>query len=404
MSGPRRGRGFLLAALLALPLSAPSPSLATPAASAAPSAGSAGSSAPGAGGLSAASSATPSGSAPSGSAPRVSVVITGPGPVPGETVEELRLHLRRRFPAAQQSQRHAGGDGTKLGDALDRAFEGSPEVVIPLGNTLTEGALGRPPCGSKIVFMGLSEHFEPQLPGGGRGAAAGVIDACSVESLVRLARRLKPGATRLGWVFPLGDPFPGAAAATLGAAADEVGMTAEPLAVSAADLGAAEALARRVDAVLMLYPPRDLELRKGLIRAVLGGGRPLYTCDSASVGAGATAGLVADPQQVGEATGKLVADVLEGKAAPGARIRVQSGFLAVNLKSACVAGVEVPEGMLEKAIVYEKGYVCPPRPAPAPAPHRGRSPWLLGLAGAAVAAALGALGSLLLRPAGGARG
>lgn len=318
------------------------------------------------------------------------VVVLGDA-APAEAIDEMMVHVQRHFPAAQLLRASSA-------EAAAFAMTGAtPTALVVPGRGAASAAVMQAKRGEKVLWLSVPEHAGPlPSPASPEALVSGILDGCSLPALVRLVGRLSPQARRVGWLLPDGTTASGAVAATLAAEADGVSLSLEGP-VPAADV---QALSKRVDALLLPWAPEDLTATRAIVQGARDAAIPLYTCDDASVRAGATAGLITDPQQVGEAAGNAVIALLEGRAG---REQIESGLIALNLESTCALGLSAPPGLLSKAVLHEEGYVCPARPAPvdpAPAvatPARRRAPWSLGLLGAGLTMLVGVAASEVTR-------
>jgi ABC-type uncharacterized transport system substrate-binding protein len=314
--------------------------------------------------------------------PRVTVVIDTPGPVPGEIAEELQAHVRPTHPGVVFSQLLGRGSPASRAETLRGALAERPEVLLTLGAPVFQAVPRGDRNGVELLFLALPEHQLRSLEARGP-VGSGVVAGCPLDALLRLARQLGPAARRMLWVLPREDGPQGPLLAAARAAAGEVGLQLDPADAAPGEREPLAQAARASDGAILPYPPTDNELRREIIQAVVGAGRPLFACDSASVGAGATAGLTTDPQRLGEVAGQLTSDALDHRLTGPTRPLVEGAVVVLNRRSACLAGVTIPAGMAERGVVYEKSHVCaaPPPPPPAPA----RLPRALG--GVALAAA-----------------
>lgn len=291
-------------------------------------------------------------------------VIDAPGPVPGETVEELRLHLRKSHPTSEQGQLISGLTRESKQQTFARLASDPPQVIATLGPANVATVMQSPWPSTRILFAGVGEHgievLRRQLQAPLEG---GVIETCPLETLLLLVGKVAPGARRLGWIKPAADPLSGSLWSALLVAVEARGQSIERFDLSESNQPALASFVDSHDAMLLLYPMADLGLRKASLQGVIGRHRPLFACDAASVAAGAVAGITADAQQIGEALGKLSGEALDQK--PPRQIIVESGLIAANLQSACFAGVDLPPEMIARAIVYEKSFDCPPTTPPA---------------------------------------
>lgn len=291
--------------------------------------------------------------------------------------EELRIHLHRTHPKARLRVVESGREPREQEQALAALEQAPPAVLVVAGSGLLQRTRGRPWPRTRALSVGVSEH------GSLRGQ--GVVDGCPPEALVLLPRKMLPGARALGWIHDAREPVAGAFHAAMIAAAASGGFSIER--VDARAPGALAAAARRLDALLLPSPLLDETLHRSALQVAQGAGRAIFSCDREGVAAGVTAGLVTDPQQVGETIGALVAEALDGK--EGRVVRVEMGRIAVNLGGACAAGAKASAELLSHAEVFEKDTVCPEKVAPEP--RRGGW-WALALGSLVVAA-----GALRLR-------
>ncbi|MCU0655788.1 MAG: ABC transporter substrate-binding protein [Polyangiaceae bacterium] len=308
------------------------------------------------------------------SEPRVEVLREGRDPGGQALVDELRIHLERSHPKATFRARIASPQGEELG----LLAQNPPAVLVTVGLALARQALALPWARARLVPVGLPEHSpearDPRL--------APVVERCPPDTLLRLVRKMSPGARELRWVSEP-ESAAGPLAATLSAAAPASGFSLTP---SGSDLAW-----EGVQGVLLPVPL----VAPGAQGKLLGEARarkvPVFGCDRGSVAEGATAGLVTDPQQMGEAAGRAVAAKLEGKEPRGEA--VEMGNIAVHRGAACEAGAVVSDGVLRHGVIFEKEASCAP-PARAPTPGQGRW-WALALGG--LGSVVGAAAVLRLR-------
>ena len=124
---------------------------------------------------------------------------------------------------------------------------------------------------------------------------------------------------------------------------------------SAADVpAAAQSLVGRVD---VIFVPADNTAQSGLasvVKVCETNKIPLFTSDHASVKAGAISAYSYTEQDVGKATGTVVARVIKGERAGTITVQIPTDYkLSINLTSAQAMGLSIPDSLRASAdIVY----------------------------------------------------
>ena len=254
--------------------------------------------------------------------------------------------LKTSFDSAQ-------GQPTTAAQIAAKLVGQKPAVIVAISTPSAQTALAATRS-IPIVFSAVTDPVaarlvtDPARPGGN---ITGVTDMAPVAAQVALARELVPSLKRLGIIYNPGESNAQALVAILRTVAKEAGLTlVESAANRTADLTAsAERLIGKVDA---LYLPTDNVLASGLeaVVAVARQHRIPTIGDAAYVERGVLIGTGFNYRELGTLTGRLIADILKGKA-PGDIPVAASGNVdsVLNLKEARAIGLAVPPAIVERA-------------------------------------------------------
>jgi putative ABC transport system substrate-binding protein len=299
---------------------------------------------------------------PRSDAPKIAIVYTAPIPVINEIIDGFKDTVRESFPDAVFVERHADAREEQYGSAVSAVLASRPTILAPITTPISritvQEARGRTP----VVFMGVTD---PVGAGVARSIerpvlATGSSDLCPFDTLLTTVRQVMPNARTLGLPYDPTDQPAVFGRSQLQLIAGRHGFTIIDREVTSADelATAVGALAPRVDAVLIAADNMMMENPTIVVNAALQRGKPTFACDSASVEAGAVAGVSVNYRQIGQLAGALAVRVLRG-ARPGDLpvAVVRTGSVTVNLRGACLARINLsrpPAG----ATVINREYRC----------------------------------------------
>ncbi|NOT42918.1 MAG: ABC transporter substrate-binding protein [Alphaproteobacteria bacterium] len=299
-----------------------------------------------------------------GPAPKITIVYTAPHPVINDIIAGFKQTVTSSYPGAVFSERHAEGRPEQYGTVVLGAISNSPTILAPITTPITKLAVEQTRGRIPIVFMGVTDPVGAgvakslQAP----GLATGSSDLCPFSELLRIARSALPKATRLGLPYNPSDQPAVFGRSQLLAIAPSFGFTiVDQQITSASELSTSVTnLASRADAIVIAADNLMMENPSAVVSAAAAGGRPAFACDTASINAGAVAGVSVNYKQVGELAGLLAVQVLQGKAPGVLPVAVlRSGGVVVNKKAACEAHIALPPDLLTKAVeVINRDYVC----------------------------------------------
>lgn len=299
--------------------------------------------------------------------PRIAIVYTGPHPVINEIIDGFKSTVLEAYPKAELIERHANGRDEERSTAVLAAISDRPTVLAPITTPITKIAVEQARSSVPIVFMGVTNPLG-DIPGVSSidhpGVATGSSDLCPFAALLDIVREVRPDARRLGLPYNPTDPPAVFGREQLIALAKQRGLSIEDQQVtSATELPTVvRSLASRTDAVIIAADNLMMENPALVASSAAEAGRPAFACDSASVEAGAVAGVSVNYREVGVLAGRQAVQVLQGKTAGDIPIAVlNSGGIVLNRRAACTAHVELPAALIARAAnVIDRDYACPP--------------------------------------------
>jgi putative ABC transport system substrate-binding protein len=192
--------------------------------------------------------------------------------------------------------------------------------------------------------------------------STGSSDLCPFASLLDISRQLLPNAKTIGLPYNPSDQPAVFGRSQLIELAPKYGFQViDRQVTSASELPTVvRGLAGQVDAVIIAADNLMMENPAAVVSSALAAGKPTLACDSTSVKSGAVAGVSVNYRQVGELAGQRAVEVLNGKPAGSLPVAVlDSGGIAINLKAACQARIELPKQLVAKAAdVIEPDFRC----------------------------------------------
>lgn len=254
--------------------------------------------------------------------------------------------LRTSFDSAQGQPANAAQIAAKL-------VGQRPRVIVAISTPSAQSVLAAT-RELPIVFSAVTDPVaaklvaDPARPGAN---ITGVTDMAPVAQQVELARQLVPTLKRLGVIYNPGETNSIALMAVLRRVAKDAGVDlVESAANRSADLSAAaERLVGRVDA---LYLPTDNVVASGLesVIAVARQNRIPTIGDAAYVSRGVLVGSGFNYYDLGRLTGRIVADILNGRNPGEIAVASSSNLdIVLNAQEAQRIGLAVPAAVAARA-------------------------------------------------------
>lgn len=299
--------------------------------------------------------------------PRIAIVYTSPHPVINEIIDGFKATVLETYPNAEFIERHANGRAEEYSPTVLAAIADRPTLLAPITTPITAIAVEQARGTLPIVFMGVTDPVGAEVANSleNPGLATGSSDLCPFEALLTIVRETRPNARTLGLPYNPSDQPAVFGREQIRALAPQFGFTIEDRQVTAAsELGpAVRALAARTDAIIIAADNLMMENPTAIVSAATEAGRPAFACDSASVEAGAVAGVSVNYRDVGVLAGQRAVQVLQGATAGELPVAVlNSGGVAINRRAACTARIEIPAALSARATqVVDRDYACAAR-------------------------------------------
>lgn len=267
------------------------------------------------------------------------------GYVDGKTV-----HLDRQNAQADQSNLH---------NIAVRFVSGKDKLIFAIATPAVQAVAGQtktiPVVGTAVTNFEVARLVKSDAHPGGN--VTGVSDINPVADQLALLKALVPGLKTVGTIYNSSEINAEYQIRLLKDAALKDGITVVESTVSTVnDLQQAVlSLKGKVDA---LYLPTDNVVSSGLpilLKTALPAKLPIVAGEGAQVKAGCLASIGVDYYGLGLMTGRMGADILDGKAKPADMpIQTQSSHkVLINLKTAKAIGLTIPEALLTNAETIE---------------------------------------------------
>lgn len=226
-----------------------------------------------------------------------------------------------------------------------------PAVTVAIATPMAQAVAKV--AGTPVVFAAVTDPVGAGLVASldrGEPTVTGTSDAWPYEDQLKLIHEISPAVKRLGVLYN-----PGEAASQYGIKRirEYAGAQGYQLVEGAVDntnsvYSTAQSLASRADALLLSSDNTVIAGVAAAIKVAIEHKMPLYVGDSGTVEKGGLGAVSVGYHQLGVETGKLVARVLKGER----NIPTVVGHgdeIYINLKSAELMGVQVPQTVLARA-------------------------------------------------------
>lgn len=264
-------------------------------------------------------------------------------------------------------------NGFKQGDTLDLEFQSaqgdvgiagqiakkfvgdSPDVIVAVATPSAQAAVAAARGNIPVVFSAVTDPVAAKLvkswkkPGQN---VTGVSDLLPLEKHLALILEAKPSTKTIGVPFNPGE----ANAVVLVEGFEKVAMAkgikvVKASAPSSGDvLMATRSLVGKVDAIYVTTDNTVVSAFESVVKVGDDADIPVFAGDTGSVERGAVAAVGFDYYDVGRQTGAMVVSILKGSKAGDIDVQgVDKTNLFVNLKSAKMMGLTLPEAMISKA-------------------------------------------------------
>jgi len=229
-----------------------------------------------------------------------------------------------------------------------------PDVIVAIATPSAQAAVSAT-RDIPVVFSVVTDPLGAKLvsnmeqPGGN---VTGLSDAVPVAQHLAMIKEIVPGLKKLGIPFNPGEPNAVSIIASMkeAAAAQGVEIVESPAPKSSDVMIASQKLVGQVDAIYTTLDNTVITALESIIKVGIDAQIPVFSADTDSVERGSVAALGFNYSDLGRQTADMVVEVLNGKKPGDMSVRIAEGTnLYVNLKTAKMMGVEIPESIVSRA-------------------------------------------------------
>ncbi len=229
-----------------------------------------------------------------------------------------------------------------------------PDVIVAIATPSAQAAVSAArdiPVIFSVVTDPMGAKLVSNMDKPGRNVT-GLSDAVPVAQHLAMIKEVVPGLKRLGIPFNPGEPNAVSIIAAMKVVAAEQGIEIiEAAAPRSSDVMiASQKLVGKVDAIYTTLDNTIITALESIIKVGIEAKIPVFSADTDSVARGAVAAVGFNYSDLGRQTGEMVIEVLKGKKPGDMPVRIAEGTdIYVNLKTARMMGVEIPESLLARA-------------------------------------------------------
>ena len=249
------------------------------------------------------------------------------------------------------------GDPTLFGSIAQQFVTGNVAVIVSIATPNSQAAIAAAEgTDIPVVFTAVTDPVGAGMVSSWESHedanVTGVSDMIVVSDDVELITEVMPGIKKLGTMYNAGESNSVFLVGKLNEACATLGIEVVEATVStSADVAtAAQSLVGRVDAIWVGTDNTVVTGLEALIGICEDNKMPLFAADEDSIVRGCIAAYSFDYYDIGYQTGKMVAEILDGKDA--SKMPVEKGkviSLSVNTAAAQRMGITIPQGVIDKA-------------------------------------------------------
>lgn len=229
-----------------------------------------------------------------------------------------------------------------------------PDVIVAIATPSAQAAVSAArdiPVIFSVVTDPMGAKLVSNMDKPGRNVT-GLSDAVPVAQHLAMIKEVVPGLKRLGIPFNPGEPNAVSIIAAMKVVAAEQGIEIieAPAPKSSDVMVASQKLIGKVDAIYTTLDNTIITALESIVKVGIDAQIPVFSADTDSVTRGAVAAVGFNYNDLGRQTGEMVIEVLKGKNPGDMAVRIAEGTdIYVNLKTARMMGVEIPESLLARA-------------------------------------------------------
>lgn len=249
---------------------------------------------------------------------------------------------------------NAEGDQSQVQTMSNQLVSNGNELLIGIATPAAQG-LANATTELPIIMGAVTDPVGANLvadlenPGGN---ITGVSDQTPVADAVELIKEITPDANTIGIIYSSNEDNSKIQVEEFTAAAEKAGYTVEEFAVPSTNEIAAtvEVMTSKVD---VIFTPVDNTIASAFSTVVAGANKsktPIFTSVEDMVEGGGIASVTVNQFDLGVATGKMAAKVLDGGKTAETPVQIfNEGTVVVNQKVADELGITLPADVVKKA-------------------------------------------------------
>ncbi|MCV6587990.1 MAG: ABC transporter substrate-binding protein [Marinobacterium sp.] len=229
-----------------------------------------------------------------------------------------------------------------------------PAVIVAIATPSAQAAVSAA-RDIPVVFSAVTDPLAAKLVTNmdkpGRNVT-GLSDAVPVAQHLAMIKEVVPGLKRLGIPFNPGEPNAVSIIESMEKVAAEQGIEIIKVAApkSSDVMIAAQKLIGKADAIYTTLDNTVISALESIIKVGIDARLPVFSADTGSVARGSVAAVGFNYSDMGRQTGEMVIEILNGKKPADMPVRIAKGTdIYVNLKTARMMGVEIPQSLLDRA-------------------------------------------------------
>lgn len=253
------------------------------------------------------------------------------------------------------SVKNANGDESVAVQINKQFADDKVDVIVALGTPSAQSAVKTTQT-IPVVFGAITDPVKAGIaaslanPGGNK---TGTSDRWPFEQQVALIKKIVPKAVKVGIILNPAESNTEASMSYIRPALQKEGLTAieVPIANTSEVFGAAKSLVGRCDVFLVPGDNTLISAFDTLVKVAREAKKPIIGGSDDLVQKGSLATYAGDYYQVGRATGKIVAQILKEKKAPGTiPVAVaEKSKLVINEKAAAELGITLPADLVAES-------------------------------------------------------
>lgn len=248
----------------------------------------------------------------------------------------------------------AQGNAATAGQIAKQFTSSNPDAIVAISTASAQAVLANTKT-IPVIFAAITDPVTAKLVpslAASNTNVTGSSNAMPIEPQLELLKQVFPAAKKIGYVYSPGEVNSSVVLKNLKAKAEPMGYSIQVVSANSSTeiATAVKSLAGKVD---VLYTPTDNHLMsayEAAARAASESKLPIFSMDTSTVARGAAVAIGVDYYDLGKETGKIVGQILQGKAAGTIPTYTTKNLkIFVSPKNAAAQGFTIPKAVVDKA-------------------------------------------------------